>query len=401
MLRFFRLFLGYVRIEIVGAYPHRFLNLCSHKGISVWGMDCSRNGNYQINLSVKEFFELKPIAKKSRMKVVLLEKRGLPFRLRRLKHRKGFIVGLLLCSACLFLMTRFIWDIRLVGGERLTQEMLLQFLKEEEIEYGCRIHGIDIDEAEKDLRDAFPYIVWTSFQVQGTRLVVQVKENTQNLEQAKKEQHELAASDLKATVDGTVESIITRQGMPQVCEGDEIHKGDKLVSGMVPIVNDDGTVRDYMQVISDADVWIRTKYPVKWEIPFRYQKKVYTGRTKTVWYLKVHDMSLVTARPPRYEKYDVETDLEQARLINDFYLPLYFGSICYKEYELDECVYTTDLAQKILRKEFMNFCESLQQKGIQIIGKDVRIKKNMDKLWMEGNVTVVVRDGDPAPVQNP
>ena len=78
MLNIIRFLRGFVRIRVTGFAPERFLNLCSVHDIELWDISVSEN-RYEMNLYVSDYFKLKPIVHKTRTKVVLLSKSGLPF----------------------------------------------------------------------------------------------------------------------------------------------------------------------------------------------------------------------------------------------------------------------------------------------------------------------------------
>lgn len=223
MVNFIRSFRGYVRIRAIGPVPQRFLNLCSVHDILLWDI-VAGDGAYEMNISVADFFRLKPMALKTKTKVVLLEKKGLPFHMKRWKKRKVFVGGCLICLFGIYLVSLFLWDIRLVKEGRLTQEMLLSFLQDQGVGYGSLKKDIDIDKMEKALRDEYPFIIWTSCKLEGTRLFVYVKENEQTVEETLVQNE---PCNLYATVSGKVVSIITRSGVPKVKIGDEVKKGDR------------------------------------------------------------------------------------------------------------------------------------------------------------------------------
>ncbi|MBE5881150.1 MAG: sporulation protein [Lachnospiraceae bacterium] len=392
MVGYIRLFRGYVRIRVESPSPQRFLNLCSVQDISLW--DIVSDGDwYEMNLSVADFFRLKPIVKKTKTKVVLTEKKGLPFRMQKWKKRKVFILCSILCVVGLYGVSLFLWDIRLVNEGKLTSEMLLSFLQDNGVTYGSYKKGIDIDAIEKKLRDEYPFIIWTSLRLEGTRLFVDVKENDQTVEVSDVSSKQ--ACNLHATVSGTVVSIVTRSGIPQVQIGDEVKKGDLLVVGEVPIYNDDETIKEYMYVCSDADIRLETRLSYGKELPLAYSKKVYTGQEKTAYYFRVYKNSFSTARIPDYELYDIVTDLKQGKILHDFYLPLYYGRITYQEYRLEEFVYTETEGRALLEAEFQKFCKTLQQKGVQIVEKNVKIEKNGRSLRADGSILVEMSDGEP------
>lgn len=390
-MNYVRLIRGYVRIRVVSPTPQRFINLCSVHDISLWNI-VSEGDVFEMNISVKDFFDLRPIIKKTKTKVVLKEKKGLPFRVQRWKKRKVFILCSMLCALCLYGVSLFLWDIQLVKEGQLTNEMLLTFLQDNGVSYGSYKKSIDIDFIEKKLRDEYPFIIWTSFKIEGTRLFVDVKENEKTVAAIETDEK---ACDLKATVTGKVVSIITRSGVPQVKIGDEVKKGDVLVTGQVPIHNDDDTVREYMYVRSDADVRLETELSYSKTLPLTYEKKVYTGNDKKAYYFRVYKNSFSTTRLPEFETYDIVTDLKQGKILHDFYLPLYYGTITYQEYHLKEFVYTEKEGRILLEKEFKKFCKTLQQKGVQIVEKNVKIEKNGQSLRARGKILVEMSDGEP------
>lgn len=64
LLSLIRYIKGYLRIRIIGYSPERFLNLCSHHHIYLWGLEpCGHH--YEMYISVTGFRKLKPIIKKN------------------------------------------------------------------------------------------------------------------------------------------------------------------------------------------------------------------------------------------------------------------------------------------------------------------------------------------------
>ena len=69
---------GYLRIRVEGYSPERFLNLCCYHGISLWNLRPAK-GAYEMNIRVRDFRRLRPLVRKSRAKVRITQKRGVPF----------------------------------------------------------------------------------------------------------------------------------------------------------------------------------------------------------------------------------------------------------------------------------------------------------------------------------
>ena len=114
---------------------------------------------------------------------------------------------------------------------------------------------LQIEELEKALREKYDVITWTSVQLKGTTLLISIKENEMPVYEQNDQTDTEKGTDLIAARSGTVSYIITRSGVPQVALGDTVEKGDVLVSGAVPVYNEDTTVRKYQFTESDADIF--------------------------------------------------------------------------------------------------------------------------------------------------
>ena len=83
---------GYVKIQIQGYSPERFLNLCSYHHILIWGL-AYEDHCYELCMSVRDFKRIRPFAKKTHTKVRVKEKYGFPFSLYNNRKRKLFFAG--------------------------------------------------------------------------------------------------------------------------------------------------------------------------------------------------------------------------------------------------------------------------------------------------------------------
>ena len=244
---------GYLRVRLSGYAPERFLNLCSNHNILIWNLEKCED-DYLFYISVKAFRQIKPFLRKTKTKVFILSKTGLPFYLHRYRKRKLFFAGILLAAAMLFLLSRFIWNVEIEGNSKVTDATLLQVLETYHCGYGTAKHTINCEEVERQLREDFPDIIWSSVRISGTKLTVTIKENL--LMEQVESQSTYEYSDLIAAHDAVVDSIITRKGTPCVKVGDSVAAGDVLVSGRIDIMNDNGEVSAYEYCNCDADIYL-------------------------------------------------------------------------------------------------------------------------------------------------
>ena len=369
---------GYLRIRVWGFSPERFMNLCSNKGILLWNIVREGDG-YCMNINLRGFWELRPIVRKTGTRVAVLDRYGLPFFLPKLMKRKVFVAGLVLTLAFWFVSSYFIWDIQVSGNYQITDDMFQSFLKEHEVTVGMRRDVLDIEELEKEIRRQFSQITWASARLSGTKLLIDIKENDAPIVIEEKEVSQ--GTDLVAEYEGRVVSMIVRSGVPKVAIGDVVEKDTVLVEGKIPIYNEDATVREYRYVDADADIVLEHTTSYTEELPFDYIIKEYTGREKKEHYLKVggKDWKLPGDRP--FQVYDSIIRESRPLVFEKLNIPIFWGDITHREYLNVEHTYTIQEAKELLNQKLREFLTSLDEKGVQMIEKNVRIETN-DNAWL-------------------
>lgn len=399
MIGFLKWIRGYVQIKVWGFAPERFLNLCSNKNILLW--DIKKDGDiYYLCISLAGFYRLKEITRKTGTRVVILKRCGLPFLVPKILSRKVFVLGLFAACFFWFWSSRYIWDINITGNMNITDDVFLEFLEEQGIRVGMQSSDLDIEELEKEIRRTFQEITWTSAKLSGTSLEISVKENDALLSPMQED----ILSDLYAEKDGLIVSMIVRSGVPQVKIGDRIEEGTLLVSGRVPVYNEDTTIRKYQYIRSDADIYVQRIQEVYEELPFYYMEKVYTGREQESHYIKLFGKMLEVGGSCSFTVYDTVITEKEFEPLEGLTLPIVLGTRCYREYQNTECIYSIEQAKELLKEKYSRFISGLEEKGVQIVEKNVKIVKNRNSMKMQGDITVIKPTGesvDIAPAQMP
>lgn len=381
---------GYVCIRVTGFSPERFMNLCSNRNILLWNIRKEQDAYYMC-ISIEGFYQLRPIVRKTGTKAAIVKRCGLPFFMPVLWKRKVFILGFLFAVAFWIWTSSYIWAIEIQGNFTVTSDVMTDFLKENHVFTGMKKKKLDIEALEKSIRKEFYQITWTSVKLEGTKLTVQMKENELLQEDTpeKDTTKEEFASDLTADKDGIVVSMIVREGVPQVTLGQEVVKGNVLVSGSVPVFQEDGTVRKYRYCKADADIMLEHSIEIKEPLSLFYNKKIYTGREKKKYYVKIGEKMFRTgSKKQSFLSCDFVTKEKQMKLLQDFYLPVVFGTYTYREYYVEEEKYTREEAKRILNEKYEKFITTLTEKGVQIIGKDVKIETSDSKWVLCGELRV-------------
>ncbi len=384
---------GYLLIRITGRSPERFLNACSNKKIEIWGLQPKHYG-YELYISIEGFKNLKSIVKKTGTKVVIIKKFGLPFVLYQKRKRKGFFVGIIGCVFLLYVLTRFVWGIDIQGNQTYSDETLLEFLSKQQVKNGSLKSYIDCTKIVRSLREEYEDIIWVSAHIQGTKLVIRIKENEdvimkEHSETLKKEEKK-EAYDLVADRDGQITDIVIRKGILQVKEGDYVQKGDVLVSGYVPILNDAGEIINYQYETADAQIIGTTN--------LTYQDKVsQTYITKEIQAVQKQEYELMIGKyrvslggiKNKYPTFVMETRQYPLKITRQFSLPVCFIYRSAIPYKSCEKIYTETELRSLLTERFDHYCKDLKKKGVEILQNNVKIYRGSQVAIAKG--TLVVR----------
>lgn len=374
---------GYVRIRVWGFSPERFMNLCSSRNILLWDIT-KKADSYEMCISLKSFRGLKGIARKTKTRVVILKRCGLPFLLPGLLARKVFLLGFFAAVFFWYWSSLYIWDISIQGNTAITEDMFLDFLKEQEIYVGMPKKTLDIEQLEKEIRREYAQITWTSARLSGTGLLILVKENNAVSAAVREEGY----SNLYAQKEGVIVSMIVRSGVPQVSIGDTVEKGSLLVCGSVPIYNEDATVRKYQYTRADADVVVERVQEVYEALPFVYEKKEYTGREKKKYYISLGRRELTLGGEVSYPYADSFCTRKKISLLKGITLPFSFGVYTYREYLPTEREYSLGEAEELLWQQYAEHMERLTQQETEIIQEEVRMDSDSGVWVIKGEVTV-------------
>ncbi len=153
---------------------------------------------------------------------------------------------------------------------------------------------INCEDLEASMRTSFPEITWVSARVSGTRLLIHIKENEVLSTIPEKDE---TPCDIVASQPGVITSMVVRQGVAQVCVGDQVEEGQVLVSGRVPIIGDNEEEINAYMVHADADIVARTVKQYEKTFPLLHQERVHTGRRRRGWYMKAGAWSFTFPDP--------------------------------------------------------------------------------------------------------
>lgn len=377
-----------LEICVSGENVERFLNLCSFHDIKLSNITNIDN-KYYMNLSSEDFFKLKSIIKKSNVKVKITKKKGFLFQIKKQAKRKLFFITPFLCLLLLWISSHLLWGIRIEGNSAVTDDLIEEFLKEQGIYYGMPLSQIPIYELKTNLRTKYDEITWVSIYLEGAYLQISLKERdttefTTN--------SSITGENLVAPAAGTIESVLVRQGTAKVATGDTVEKGDVLIEGKILIPNQDGSIKETQYCKADGDVYIVYPYTIEEIIPLEHVEKQYTGKTYQkyifIWNDKMWEFP--SFKVP-FLKYDCVTTPVNFQLLKIISLPLEIHQATYLDYVMIRQKYMAEEAKKLAEHKLNKIISSLEEKGVQIIEKNVKIRTNSAYLSLIGDLTLKER----------
>ena len=262
---------GYLILELSGLEKERFINLCKNREIEILHIFAT-DSKWYCKIKYKDFFSMRDIARKTGCRLRINQKTGMTFDVRKVKKRKGLLIGILLFFILVSQCSLRVWDINVEGGFLHTREQILQVMKEEIGVYGgIPVNLVDCFEIEKRLRLDYNDIGWISVERKGCRICVNLNESVmpETIPMQEAPCHIIAAQD------GIVKKIEVRAGVPKVKAGDAVKQGDILISGIVPVIGDyDDLIRNQV-VAADGTVHLESEFSYNARFSRMYEKKKY------------------------------------------------------------------------------------------------------------------------------
>ncbi|MEG0804964.1 MAG: sporulation protein YqfD [Lachnospiraceae bacterium] len=376
---------GYVAVTLRGKQPERFLNLCSYNNITVWDLQCC-DGQYKGKLLLSEYKKIRPLVKKTKMKIRIIGRFGLPFKIQEFRGRKLFPIGIGICLGILYMLSLSIWDIEVNGNSYRTDTAIIKFLQEKNLSVGTSKKNINCEKIEDLLRTQYKDIIWASAKITGTKLIIDVQENLVTNRCEKKLE---GAYNIVADSDGVIYSIVTRRGVPQVREGSKVKKGDLLVDGCIPLYNDNQELIDYDYCAASADIIAYGEYPYKESMKKDQAYPSFTGETKARYYFIFGTLEWKLPHlKHKFKKWDRITEEKNVRIGKDFFLPIRWRKETIREFVIKHHNYKNSEVRFILENNVERYCEKLKEKGIQIVEKNVMIRERKNRVDALGTIKV-------------
>ena len=418
-----------VRCLVTGEETLRFVNLCRNNGIELRHL-VRRENAIQMEIDAKNFKKLRPLVRKTHVKIHILNRHGPAFFFYRHKRRWWFLLGMTVFAGMIYILSLFVWRIDIDGNRKYTDALILQALAKMDVKTGCRKSEIDLPEIEEELRIMYNEITWVSASIAGTKLQIELREGdlkisgssgggqtgnvkrVENRENNPKTQNGESETDLPANLvadeDAIITNLVVRRGTVAVRYGDEVKKGDVLIEGKVYIYNEDETLKKVDYLTAEGDVF--GKYQELYEKHYqrKHEERSYKGKNYRELGVAIVGKSFCLPVWENILKKQLEENTlsevwswkKQFRLTPTFYLPFALEYTEYVPYENVVEEYTDEVIKKMAEEELQKYLNELEKKGVQIISNSVTISLDADGGHVKGTLILDGPIGKEVPISS-
>ena len=101
-------------------------------------MKREKNVKLYLNIGISDFKRLSEVARKTKCKIRIKKKRGIPFLLNKYRKRKLFVILLLIISLLIYISSNYVWNIDINVKDNLTIDNLQEELEKVGLKRGVK-----------------------------------------------------------------------------------------------------------------------------------------------------------------------------------------------------------------------------------------------------------------------
>ncbi|WP_350342489.1 sporulation protein YqfD [Proteinivorax tanatarense] len=360
------LYKGYLVIEVFGKFTEKFLNMAITRKIYLWDVK-RHNDSITLKIGLDGYKSLWPVCRKTGCRMRIKEKKGLPFKLNKLRKRKVFAFGILFFIIVLYISSQFVLFVDVKGIEEIDEREFKDFLDMQNLKRGAFQPLLDIDKVEYEILINYPQIAWTSIETQGTRMVVHL------VEKDIPKEYDYSPTNIVAEKDGLITNLLVLSGDSLVEEGDIVTKGELIISG--ELYNED--TRTHMLVRSLGIVEAKVWYHATGEAYKKEKALQKTDEQVKIQYLNLFNLNI---RVPSRQKYNLgdyhdKVITTQPLAWRGLEFPVSLTSKTYTNYVSADVSYNEEDMVDLAIKRGYNQAKQMVPKDVEIENKVIQINE--------------------------
>ena len=362
---------GYVEFAFKNGFTDGFVDLCYQEKINIQNLKLN-GGELTGKCLALEFKRLEGPAEKCGGEIVITKKHGIIFPLLNLKNRWGLFIGALIFICLVSLLSGYIWNIEIIGNERISNGEIISFLEENNLRRGAPWRSIDKDKIENLMLASFDDCAWVHINELGTTARIEINETRPKPEITPK-----TITNVKAKKDGLIVKTSVLSGWQVAKIGDSVTKGALLISGIYESEIKQGNQFAHASGEYIAEVKERVELTVARKQSYKAYKE--KRKFKKLFFFGIEIPLYIFP----YETKNSELEIKRKYLtLNSNEIPVGIITVKEKRYDIKSRILSdselNELVQKALESKLKNDfsdCEIIKKKlDISIDADEAKIK---------------------------
>ena len=367
---------GYLSLKIEGYYIERFINICKNNKIFIWNLKRKEDIKLKLNANINDFKKICQIARKTKCKVKIESKKGLPFKIHKYKKRKIFLILLIVIILLIALSSNYIWNVEIQEENGLEMENIEENIENAGLKVGALKSKIDTKEIINKIRLERNDVAWMGIELKGTNAIVKLVKADEKPQIIDEDDY----CNIVSNKAGIITKINAASGTANVKVGDTVNVGDVLINGWM-----EGKYTGIRYVHSKGEIEAKVWYTKSKNIKYSTIERKETGNIEEQYAIKFNNFKINLHKGvSKFKNYDTIENEEKIRLFSDFYLPISIIKTTNKEVEEIQKNYQVEEAKNVGIQELQ---EELDR---EIEDKSKIINKNINTYEKEESIDVYV-----------
>ena len=366
--------LGYLKLSVEGYYIERFINICKNNKITIWNLKRNKEIELYLNVRISEFKKICEIAKKTKCKIKIKNKKGIPFLLHKYKKRKIFLILLILITCFIGFSSNFVWNVEIKEENGQKLENIEKDIENAGLKTGILKSKVKTKEVINNIRLQRKDVAWIGIELKGTNAIVKLVKADEKPEIIDENEY----CSIVSNKSGIITKISAQTGTANVKVGDIVKENDVLINGWM-----EGKFTGIRYVHAKGDVEAKVWKHKK--ILYNTTQTIETGNTEKKYEMKINNFKINFYKNlSKFKIYDTIETENKFKIFSDFYLPISFVKKINKEQEKVQKKYSLEEAKTVGIKELQ---EELDK---EIENKENIVNKNINTYEQEDGVDIYV-----------
>ena len=376
----FSYIIGYLVIEIEGYYIERFINICKNKKIAIWNLKRKDEIKLSFRARIQDFREIIKIAKKTKCKLKIKSKKGIPFIFQKYKKRKVFIFLLIIFISLIILSSNFVWNVEIQVEDNQVIENIEEDLKNSGLEVGKLKSKINTKDIINKVRLSRDDVAWMGIELKGTNAIVKLVKADEKPEVIDESEYCSIISDKS----GIITKINAQSGSANVKVGDTVNVGDVLINGWM-----EGKYTGIRYVHAKGEIEAKVWYTKNKRIEYNATERMETGNIENKYSIKFNNFKInLSKKLSKFKIYDTIETENKIKIFSNFYLPISIVKTTNKEVEEVQKIYELEEAKNIGIQDLEQELEQEIENKNSIVNKNINTYE--DETGLEIYVTYEV-----------